>query len=529
MKNTKTNTEITNVNNNTNKEETKMKNTAKRNNKITCKIAAMLAAVMAMTTMASIGASAATDVDAVVHMNSNVTMNIEAEGEEKPVQYKNGKFILNDDMNLVKDIGAKTIFKILDDIPYTKYLTPALECLLDSFVGTEDPTMQQLDEINGKIDCLFNRIDKMQTSIENLVRNELRMDSFYSAYISFKADTEYIANTINETLEDEELSNVDKLAKIGSLAGKLKDWQSNFGKSQAVLNNYIASTSLGGSSIFEVIYDNTCSTVMFSKEAVEKSRPICEAILQTYTAGSTAIIECLSAQIYVNSLSEDMRAQIDRKYLDDINASNNELINKIRDVSAHLTGENDTSVTYSKLYEDTFSSKKMSTLVDKGNCNIDLTWDLSVTNFKNIPNVNDSSRNCQIRAQQQADWFNNNVVCNQIDGKYVRDIAAYAASKGITIRQLLNANGFNTDAIPENTYIISDTAYVNVISDNCFCDKSDAVFKGLNIDAKINIDKNGQVVEDTAKFWKVGMEGCMYWNKWNSNHNGNACIFQVMA
>jgi hypothetical protein len=79
----------------------------------------MLAAVIAATTMAYIGASAATDVDAVVHMNSNVTMNIESEGEDKPVQYKNGKFILNDDMNLVKDIGAKTILKLLDNIPYT--------------------------------------------------------------------------------------------------------------------------------------------------------------------------------------------------------------------------------------------------------------------------------------------------------------------------------------------------------------------------------------------------------------------------
>jgi hypothetical protein len=49
----------------------------------------------------------------------------------------------------------------------------------------------------------------------------------------------------------------------------------------------------------------------------------------------------------------------------------------------------------------------------------------------------------------------------------------------------------------------------------------------VNIDAKINLDKNGQVVEDTVKFWKVGMEGCVYWNKWNSNHKGNAGTFNI--
>ena len=450
---------------------------------------------------------------------------------DDPIRYEGGKIILNDDMNTVKDMSVKTILKVLDDVPYCKYITPALETLIDSFIVTEDPTQQKLDEINGKIDCLFEKIDKMQTAIENLVRNELRMDAFYSAYISFKADTEYMARTIRETIDDDELSNVDKLAKIGSLAGKLKDWQSNFGKSLAVLDNYIASTSLGGSSIFDVIYNNTCSIVMFSKEAIEKSRPICEAILQTYTAGCTTIIECLSAQLYVNSLSDDMRDQIDQKYLNEINASNKELLNEIKDVSTHVVGEYkdgyDKSVTYSYLYNATFDGKSKSTLVDKGNCNIDLTWDISVTNFDKIPNVNDSSKNSTKRAQEQADWFNNNVVCNQINGKYVRDIAAYAAEKGTTIRQLLCANGFNTNDIPENTYLITDTAYVDVISDNCFCDKSDAVFKGVNIDAKINLDKNGQVVEDTVKFWKVGMEGCIYWNKWNSNHKGNAGTFNI--
>ena len=68
------NTNNTNKNNNTNKEETTMKNTRTNNTsrsvKITRKFAAMLAAVMAATTMASIGASAATDVNAVVNLNT---------------------------------------------------------------------------------------------------------------------------------------------------------------------------------------------------------------------------------------------------------------------------------------------------------------------------------------------------------------------------------------------------------------------------------------------------------------------------
>jgi ferric-dicitrate binding protein FerR (iron transport regulator) len=138
MKNTKTNTEITNVNNNTNKEETTMKNTrtninntnkeettmkntAKRNSKITRKFAAMLAAVMAMTTMATIGASASTD--DVIKMNTRSAVARSASTSFT----EDTKITVDEDTKMIVDLTSKTLFTIINECtPYGKFVTPAL-------------------------------------------------------------------------------------------------------------------------------------------------------------------------------------------------------------------------------------------------------------------------------------------------------------------------------------------------------------------------------------------------------------------
>ena len=70
---------------------------------------------------------------------------------------EDGKIILDEDENMVKDITAKTIFKVLEEVPYCKFVVPALEELLDTYVGTVDPPQQKLDEINDKLDATIRK------------------------------------------------------------------------------------------------------------------------------------------------------------------------------------------------------------------------------------------------------------------------------------------------------------------------------------------------------------------------------------
>lgn len=441
---------------------------------------------------------------------------------------EDGKIILDEDENMVKNIAAKTIFKVLEEVPYCKFVVPALEELLDAYVGTVDPTQQKLDEINDKLDQLFVKLDKMQTSIESLIKNELGMSFFYDAYVDFKNDTEALKRKINETMNSKTLSNADKLAKIGSLAGKFDDWKVKFEGSLNKLNTYITKTALGSDkTIFDVVYADTCSTVMFSNEAINKAKPVCQAIVQTYEAGCAVILECLSAQLYVNNLSDDVRTTISSNYLSQITASDEELINEIAFVSERAFGETvedsklDTSGTFSTLCDKTFNISRQ-TIVNKGNCSIDLGKTLSATSFTDIPDVNDRNTfTSKGRASQQADWFNKNIANKQIDSQYVKDLAEYAAGKGKTVRQLLNENGFDTSNLPKDTYLVSGTAYGKKVSSDLEIskDKADALFKGINID-KLNAK------EENVKFWKVGWEtGFLNMNAWNKAFDGNCCIF----
>ena len=445
---------------------------------------------------------------------------------------EDGKIILDEDENLVKDVTAKTIFKILEDVPCCKFIVPTLEGLLGTYVGTEDPTQLKLDEINDKLSALFEKIDKMEQSIKNLLQNDIQLHGFYTAYVNFKADTEYFSRRITETLNSSTLSNADKLAKIGSLAGSFRSWKENFDRSLSVLNTYITDTSLGSNtSIFDVVYKSSCANVMFANEAIAKAKPVCEAIVQTYTAGCTAILECLAAQLYVNNLSDDMRAQIDSKYLSTIDAGNEEIISEIEYVSMHIVSEGNNNNTFAALCENTFKNKKKTTLVNHGLCSIELQATLFTQDFKDIPKKCNAGDDSKKEAEKQVNWFNDNVFKGQISADNVKDIAAYAASKGKTIRQLLDENGFDTSKIKKDTYIITEKAFSKCYSAsyNGFEDKSDAIFKGINIDGQLKPDKNGKISDQDVKFWKIGWEGLKGFSvkRWNKNFDGNACRFQM--
>lgn len=320
MKNTKTNTEITNVNNSTNKEETTMTNTAKRNNKITRKLAAMLAAVMAMTTMATIGASANTD--EVIKMNTRSAIARSASTSFTD----DTKITVDEDTKMIVDLTSKTLFTFINECtPYGKFVTPALETLLGSFIGTpEDPTQKKLDEINDKLDKLFDKVDEAESSLKGFFCNELGVQSFYDDLINFKADAESINDTIQKTFKDNTLTNAQKLAKISEMIGSKTEWRANFEKNLRVLNSKLAKPSVTAEgNIFELVYNHYCKDVMFSGEALDKAKPAFDFIMETYTASCTAIIEGLSAQRWGKRDTTFWGQEYERAWYKGINIDNN--------------------------------------------------------------------------------------------------------------------------------------------------------------------------------------------------------------
>ena len=308
--------------------------TKKTNGKVKRTFTAILAAVMMMSTAATIAASA-DNTQAVVNMNTSSAM--AASGNSFAVVE------LDNDLLKVKDVTSKTLFKVLEEFTeYGKFFTPALSGILDLFIGAKpDPTQEKLDKINEKIDKLFDRIDKMQNELISTMETDIGVQSFHEAYTAFKAQTKAMRRKISEISTDTSLTQLDKIAKIGSLAGAYSEWDIKFENILGQLNElFMNPSATANTNIFELTYRHFCAQSMFSGEAIDKAKPLCDALMQTYIAGCTTLTECLSAQLFISQLPKEYQDKVDPAYKSHISLNKNDIENEIKSVNEHIASQN---------------------------------------------------------------------------------------------------------------------------------------------------------------------------------------------
>lgn len=308
--------------------------TKKTNGRIKRTLTAVLAAVMMMSTAATIAASA-DNTQAVVNMNTSSAM--AASGNSFAAVE------LDDDLLKVKDVTSGSLFKVLEECTeYGKFFTPALSGILDLFIGGQpDPTQEKLDQINDKIDKLFDRIDKLQNDLVSTMETDMGIQSFHEVYTAFKAQTKAMRRKISEISTDTSLTQLDKIAKIGSLAGAYSEWDIKFENVLGQLNELFENPSAtANTNIFELTYRHFCGQVMFSGEAIDKAKPLCDALMQTYIAGCTTLTECLSAQLYISLLPKEYQDKVDPAYKSHISLNKNDIENEIKSVNEHIASQN---------------------------------------------------------------------------------------------------------------------------------------------------------------------------------------------
>ena len=501
----------------------------KMNNRKTTKVTkkarigiAALAAIMTMSFAAPTAANAVTP-----YGSSNYSVVALTADDQPLIDVDGNKVIMDERLHAVTEMTAKTIFTVLNECtPYGKFVTPALETLLGSLIGTpEDPTQQKLDEINDKIDQIFTKLDTVQSSLEKAFKNELQMAFFYDSYVEFKTQTRNLSRKIKEITGRTTLSNEDKLAKIGSLIGKSSNWAYSFENSFSKFCEYITQSGLGANtSIFDVVYNRYCQEVMFSGEALDKAIPVCQAIMQNYTAGCTAILECLSAQLYINHLSAETRATIDSEYMNTICMNEEDLNDEIKHITSYLTGtsKEDAGKSIEAKYNKVLKISRY-TVVNKGETDPFYTEGTLIVHDQEDDGWA-TGEWWSKRYKFAIEVFNKKFVHGNANNKsrvisrdIVKKMAEYANKKGMTIRELLNANGFRTDNLPKNTNFVTELAYGGSY-DKYFGLRNDqkAWYKGINIDER-------GAKEKEIKFIHCGRD--TFGNEWNYNVAGYACSF----
>ena len=524
----------------------------KTNGKIRRTLAAALAAVMMMSTAATFAASAA-DTQAVVNMNTSTAV---TQAEKDGAIFK-----LDDNLLKFKDVSAQTIFNALEEFTtYGKLFTPALGAVVDLVFGAQpDPTQQKLDEINDKIDKLFERIDKVQNELVNSFGNQLGIQSFYDTFVSFKSQIQSMKRKISEISKDKSLTMLDKIAKIGSLAGDYSEWDTKFENTLGKLNELIKKPSFTqDGNIFELSYNHFCSQSMFSGEALDKAKPLCDALMQVYIAGVTTITECLSAQLYVGRLPDEYKSKISSEYMSHICRNENDIISEIKEIGDPLlasetkqgviryvdangnsypadsivierTGSflgmtvkrfyiNGVQVyadmgdittakegTVKAMYTNTFNKCRRILVNKSASGNGYRVYDkLCFFNHSDNPyNTGKFSRN---KGTVSVDWFNTKAADKQISFDDIKAMASYCRDKGITIRSLLNSVGIDTSAVARNANIITSRGIDETDSDAkvffTVVIYSNGYYMGINIDQVGAGEQKTEFIDDGSNFWK---------------------------
>ena len=540
--------------------------TKKTNGKVKRTLTAALAAIMMMSTAATIAASA-DNTQAVVNMNTSSAM--AASGNSFAVVE------LDDDLLKVKDVTSGTLFKILEETTeYGKFFTPALSGILDMFIGGQsDPTQEKLDHINDKIDKLFDRIDKLQNDLVSTMETDMGIQSFHEVYTAFKAQTKTMRRKINEISKDNSLTKLDKIAKIGSLAGTYSEWDIKFENVLGQLNELFENPSAtANANIFELTYRHFCGQVMFSGEAIDKAKPLCDALMQTYIAGCTTLTECLSAQLYISQLPKEYQDKVDPVFKSHICLNKNDIEKEIKNIGDFMNGKVDTKthsvfVGYvdergnfyppqTKVNEVTIFGyikvlyingmqvwKKMEEVPYEQTVNVKSMYDKTFNRARNILiNKNPkgegyqlsnklfscdhtSNPNCDGKywnnmSELTQDWFKEKKSTQVIKYDDVRAMAAYCQSKGITIRSLLNSVGINTSSVPQNANLVTSDAIDGSNGDadrivrEVYYEKT--FYKGINIDQVGATEQKYQLLDCGWNLWKGGEE-------WNYAPGGAFC------
>ena len=397
----------------------------------------------------------------------------------------------------LKNVGIETMFELFKElVPGGKVASPALKMIVGKTFGDKETS---LDKIEEKLDGLYDRIDQMEENIKKEIENVVPTHLFdYTILTPFNSQIRGILDAIRTIKNDESLSVAEKLCEIGAqIKGDLNwtDSNSAFVRFDSLTTKFNNGNLLNRKDLFTLIYDHFVSTSMFSGEAIDKARKICDILMQEYLAGYAVLSECLLAQLAVNQLSPEAKKTLNPYYLNNISTNINQIKSKLSTMHKTVIGdykienrivlinlhwdedapgleedENgepipgawvndgfreekvevfDTNTVSGKY--DRMISQERRIFVNKGKSNKTL-W-----NGFNILDLGDLKTNASDKDAAFA-YYNEKMGAPTLSADEVKDLAKYAENKKMTIREFLKANGLDTDSIPKDAKLITSKA-----------------------------------------------------------------------
>ena len=407
------------------------------------------------------------------------------------------------ELSTLAGVGIDTAFIAFEEyVPGGKVISPMLKYILGELTGGDRE--MSLEDINANINGLYEKINDLEKNISEDMKAIGNTGLFdYTMLTPMNSSIKSLTRHMNG-YRTGDYTNAQALAKIGGMVGNGSDWSKTshpFMTFTSVVSKMNEADPLTKKSLFKTIYDYYASKSMLSGEAYDQSKVVVDRIMKNVMTSYTVLMESLMAQLEYNNLS-DMTG-VDPVDHNNICNDNATIIREMNFLTEQVFGNvkddslNDANTLMQK-YQETFPEDfNRLIIIDKGKGAYEL---------RNLPNVAVMRHELQRQTDEKDARDSFNTWKDHMKGmssEMVKDLAAYAKAKGMTIREFLTSYGYDMSLVPKNANLVTSKAWADkydakrALSSLAGFAWYHAYYRGINVDAKVSGDSE-------VKFWTRG-------------------------
>ena len=399
----------------------------KKTKRMTRIFAGTLAAVRMMATVTSLAASAdESPVGAATSMNTRAAFGSEADEYIQQTSIKLGM------------IAIETY------VPGGKLMTPLLKDMLGACgVIPKEVSMKEINrnitemraELNSKLSELEKELKNSSTTILNKIKNENYMSGFGTELNGLHTSVKNIADQIDAFNNDPSLTPEERAVEIAALIGNNTTWDDSGNlvfriRNIASMLNGTGFADADERNMYEVVYDNCTSDVMFSGEAYDLASKYVDRVMYEYLYGFTVMAQCFDAANTVSQLSPEQVAGFSEKtkhrYLDAVSQKSvvDKMFGSISDEVFNADREGSVASAYSVFHYK--KNNERSIYINEGN-HIVLSKNVKETAFR-YGSTSDSATAGKRYAQAKKD-ISAALKASALKGSDIKKIYVYAYDK----------------------------------------------------------------------------------------------------
>ena len=377
--------------------------------------------------------------------------------------------------------------------PGGQAIAGVLDTIINSFTQ-QGPSLSDISNdisaLRGEISTQFadikNQMKDYSEAIENKIVDQTVIAGKGVGFDKLMTELQATDRQISNINRDSSINDKEKAVEIACLIGKNSDWNktSNLYYGYQDFMNTLSASSFADQKdrdLYQVVYSDFASKVMFSGEALDQSNPYIDRVMLLGLYAYSVNSQCLKAAQTVSQFTAE-----DEKML------NADELRNYYSVKS-LTKMFDTSRTDSvAAHYNNYKSMSRLVFLNKNTVSKELTASMTAGNLSNIANNPNNLFNIMDKGA--------------LNHKELSDLAAYVKSayNGKTLRDYLTYVGFDLTNVPKDArFVVGDEIWVTTEG---YIEDFKIVMKKVFDRPEISIDDGSCNITNRPGYWQIYYE-----------------------